>query len=189
MRIDVESRRVLHDGFLHVDEVTFRQELLDGSMSAPITREVLSTSNAVAVLLWNPQTRNLIFVEEYRAAVNSWSLGLAAGNMDHEGEDPRTVAIREAREETGYQVTHLEDIIEYESSQGKMTEKVMVYYGECTERVGEGGGLPEEEEYLRVVELTSEEAFILISDGKIKAASAIIALQWFAVAKAANTWS
>jgi ADP-ribose pyrophosphatase len=104
-----------YDGFFKVDAYHLRQEA-DGR-DFEFTRLNFERGHAAALLLWDPETDEVLCVEEFRIGMlaagmkgeASFSLGPIAGMID-EGETPRQAAIREAREEAGVEISE-EDIM------------------------------------------------------------------------------
>ena len=67
--------------------------------------------------------------------------GLIGDDAGGEGEDAATAAMRELEEETGYQAGHMEDLGEYYSSPGMVTEAFTLFRAYDLTRVGPGGGV------------------------------------------------
>ena len=73
------------------------------------TREVVRHPGAVAVLVLRDSSRGeeVLLVEQYRKAIESFTLEVPAGKLDIKDgrkEDPLECAVREIREETGLEV-------------------------------------------------------------------------------------
>ena len=65
-----------------------------------ITLEYLDKSNAVCFVLFNETKEKVILVKQFRPGPKDYTLEVVAGLIDA-GENPRTAAFRELREETG----------------------------------------------------------------------------------------
>jgi ADP-ribose pyrophosphatase len=104
---------------------------------------------------------DVILVEQYRAALRCDCLELPAGLVgdDAEGEDPKTAAIRELEEETGYRARAMVDLGRYFSSPGMLSEGFTLLRAEGLERVGEGGGVEGEDIVVHRVPLGEVPAF------------------------------
>ena len=93
-------------------------------------------------------TRHVILVSQYRVPLSRFSLEVPAGLVgdDAGGEDESalTAAARELEEETGYRAANLEVLGEFYSSPGMVSECFTLLKATGLERVGEGGGLPDE---------------------------------------------
>ena len=73
------------------------------SRNKGLTRETLGRNlpvNAVAILPVDPVNRRILLTREFRMPVNDYLVAIPAGLVDP-GEDVRTAAARELREETG----------------------------------------------------------------------------------------
>ena len=75
-----------------------------------ITLEYLDKSHAVCFVLFNETKEKVILVKQFRPRPKDYTLEVVAGLIDA-GEDPKTAAFRELREETGYTE---EDITDFE---------------------------------------------------------------------------
>lgn len=106
-------------GFLKIGTVT-RPE--DG-----FNLEVLNKNNAVGIVLFNHNYSKILLTKQFRAGAGETILEIPAGIIE-DGENPLNTAIREVREETGFE--NLDDITflgEYLVSPGYTTEKMFLY--------------------------------------------------------------
>jgi ADP-ribose pyrophosphatase len=170
--------------FLRIDVVRFRHRRFSGEWSAPQTHDVLRRGQAVAIVLYDPDHDNVVLVEQFRlpallAGASPWQIEVAAGLVDA-GETPRTVAIRETREETGLVLAgELIPIQRYLPSPGASDESVVLFCARVDSTAAAGvHGLPEEGENIRVVVKTVAEVEALLDAGKIENGHTLIALYW-----------
>lgn len=86
---------------------------------------------------------HVILVDQYRVPLERRCIELPAGLIgdDHEGEDGALAATRELEEETGYRAGHLENLGEYWSSPGMVSESFTLFRAHDLTRVGDGGGV------------------------------------------------
>lgn len=112
----------------------------------------VAASGAVHILAVTADNE-LLMVEQYRAPVDAHVLELPAGLVgDDEGADgetPEQAAARELIEETGYQPRTVERVCAGPSSPGLVAEITTVVRARELTRVGEGGGIGDEN--IRVV--------------------------------------
>lgn len=183
--VEVLGSEVRHRGFFTVREVRLRHRLFRGGWSRPFTRELFDRGHAVAVLLYDPDRDAVVLVEQFRiGTVNTagphWLLEVVAGIVDTD-ETPEAVAIREAKEEAGRDVTALEWICDYYPSPGGCSETIGLYCGRV-DSAGAGGvhGLADENEDIRVRVLPADAAIAMLDRGALDNAAIIIALHWLA---------
>ena len=99
---------------------------------------------AAVILAFTPEDE-VVLVEQFRVPLGRPCIELPAGligdDAGGEGEDAATAAMRELEEETGYQAGHMEDLGEYYSSPGMVTEAFTLFRAYDLTRVGPGGGV------------------------------------------------
>ena len=98
---------------------------------------------AAVILAIDPED-HVILVEQYRIPLGKRCIELPAGLVgDSEevaGEDAAAAAARELEEETGFRAARMENIGEFYSSPGMVTESFTLLRAHGLTRVGEGGG-------------------------------------------------
>jgi len=147
-------------------------------------REAYDRGNGATVLLYNRSKQTVILVSQFRMPtyLNGNKTGMmietCAGLLD--GDDPETCVIKEAEEESGFRVDHVEKVFEAYMSPGAVTEIIHFYVAEYNDhdKVGEGGGLVSEQEDILVMEVDFNEALNMIATGQIKDAKTIMLLQY-----------
>lgn len=193
--LEIIDKSTVFQGFFRLERYTLRHKLFNGGWSTPMQREVFERGHAVVVLPYNPQTDELVLIEQFRigAAATSaspWLLEAIAG-MVEAGESAEQVAAREAEEEAGLTITELWPMLSYLSSPGGTTERIQLYLGRLTQPVQQGiFGLAEEHEDIKVHLVSLADAIQLLAEQKIDNAATVIALQWLAlnVAKVKRSW-
>lgn len=87
----------------------------------------------------------MVFVEQFRPALGSRTIELVAGLAGDEGEESlEAAARRELFEETGYEAGEFQFLMEGPSSGGISTSRIAFYLARDAVRVGEGGGVADE---------------------------------------------
>ena len=98
-----------------------------------------------AVILAITPDDEVVMVEQFRIPMGKPSIELPAGLIGDddggEGEDAATAANRELEEETGYRAARMEDLGEYYSSPGMVSESFTMFRAYDLTRVSEGGGV------------------------------------------------
>jgi ADP-ribose pyrophosphatase len=89
----------------------------------------------------------VILVEQYRVPIGRFCLEMPAGLIgdETEGEEALESAARELEEETGYVAAQWEDLGEFWSSPGMITESYTLLKATGLSRVGDGGGTSHED--------------------------------------------
>jgi ADP-ribose pyrophosphatase len=182
-RVEVFEKTVCYQGFFRLDCYRLRHRLFNGTWSRPLVREVFERGHAAAVLPYDPVRDQVVLVEQFRigaidAPGDPWLMEIVAGMIDP-GETPEEVVRREAIEESGCVIQEVVPICEYFVSPGGTSERLTLFCGQVdTSRASGIYGAAGEDEDIRVVVLSADDAFAQLQAGKIKAAAPIIALQW-----------
>jgi ADP-ribose pyrophosphatase len=102
-------------------------------------REIVVHPGAVAIV---PVVNgNVMLVEQYRKAIERTTLEIPAGTLE-EGESPKECAERELLEETGYQASQWDKLIEYYPSPGFSSEIIHVFKASGLKKVSDAKELP-----------------------------------------------
>jgi ADP-ribose pyrophosphatase len=179
----IEKREVLYQGVFRMVRLTIRHRLYDGTYSESFTREIVERSSASCVLPYDPEKDRVILIEQFRPGAirdenHPWLIEIPAGIIEKD-EEPNEVAIREADEEAHCHIEALHPICEYYASPGASNEYLYLYCGKVNSTGVDGiHGLAAENEDIRVLNVTTHEAFDLLAKGKIKNGPAIVSLLW-----------
>ncbi|WP_444997292.1 NUDIX domain-containing protein [Aliikangiella sp. IMCC44359] len=186
LKFEVLDKEHLYDGFFKMNRYTLRQQLFQGGWSGEFQREVFERGHAAAVLLYDPDKESVALVEQFRPGAieteeSPWIIELVAG-MIEEGEKPAEVVCRESLEEAGCAIKRLRKICEYLVSPGGATERIWLYIGEMdSTKLPEFGGLDDENEDIRIVNITVNKAFDMLENGQLNNGMTLIALQWLKI--------
>ena len=183
-QVKIKDEKILSDEHFVLKRIDFDIQKKTGKWETQ-KREVFDHGNAVTVLLYNKETRTVILTEQFRIAtyVNGNPDGMLietpAGLLEKD-EAPEKGMLREIEEETGYAVPELQKVYEAYTSAGSLAELVHFYVAPYSkeQKVAKGGGLEEEGEELKVMELPFDEALQMIENGKIRDAKTIMLLQY-----------
>ena len=104
----------------------------------------------------------VILVEQYRVPIGGMCLELPAGLIgdEQEGEEIETAAIRELEEETGYRAERMVPLGKFHASPGMSSEGFTLVRAEGLTKVGEGGGVENEEIIVHRVPMAEVEDFV-----------------------------
>ena len=179
----LDKHQVLFSKYFRLEEYSLSHELFEGGYSDIFTREIFERGSVVALLPYDPERRQVVLIEQFRAGAigdenTPWLFECVAGVIEA-GESEEQVAIRESREEAGCDILQLHQISRYYVSPGGTTELCTLYCG-IIDSSGIGGihGLDEENEDIRVEVVDADLAYAMVRDGRIKSSATIIALQW-----------
>lgn len=142
--------------FFAVEEhhLTFRR--FDGVQSPVVKRAVFVASDAAILLPYDPVRDRVLLIEQFRAGpyargdLAPWPLEPVAGRVDP-GETPEEAAHREAGEEAGLVLRHLERVSSSYPSPGSTSEFFHIFVGLCDlpDRRDDLGGVATEDEDIR----------------------------------------
>lgn len=146
-----------------------------------IEREIVEHPTGAAVLPFDPDRRVATLITEARPPVlyvgEERMLEVIAGMV--EDGDPADTARREAMEEGGLSLHDLHHVARVWATPATSTERVDYYLAEYRgqDRVGPGGGLPEEEEHVRVKEVPLSELWAMAETGRLRDAKTLTLVQ------------
>jgi ADP-ribose diphosphatase len=158
------SKETVYDGKLF--KVVREQVRLANGNVRP--REIVVHPGAVALVPVDEEDR-ILLVRQYRRAADRVLLEIPAGTREPD-EDAETCALRELREETGYQAAHIERLAGFYSAPGFCTEWLECYMlTDLSEAIGEA----DDDENIELERLTADEAIGAITRGDICDAKSI----------------
>ncbi len=110
-----------------------------------------------AVILAIDDEDHVILVDQFRVPLDRRCIELPAGLIgdDHEGEEDAAAAARELEEETGYRAGRMENLGEFHSSPGMVSESFSLFRAHDLVRAGDGGGVGGEDIKVLRVPLSS----------------------------------
>lgn len=167
----VRGIRVLRRETLHQGKIIrlIREVLMANGRT--MVRDTIKHPGAVVVVPLLDDGR-IVFVRQYRRAVERWLLELPAGTLDHR-ELPHRCAKRELEEETGWTATRFRRIAQYYAAPGFVSEQMTMFLATGLSRVPTH---PEPDELVRPVILSLRGALAKIQSGAICDAKTIIGL-------------
>jgi nudix-type nucleoside diphosphatase (YffH/AdpP family) len=181
-QVKIKNEEVIFDEHTTLKRIDFDIQKKNGEWETQ-RREVFHHGDAATALLYNAEEKTVIFTRQFRIAtyVNGNTTGMLvetpAGLLE-EGEAPEKTMIREIKEETGYEVDTVQKVYEAYSSAGAFTELIHFYVAPYRkdQKVAKGGGLEEEGEEIKVMEIPFEQALQMMEKGEIKDAKTILLL-------------
>ena len=124
-------------------------------------REIIEQKNASAVLAF--ERTKVILVKQHRFP-HGYVLEIPAGTLN-KNESPRSCAIRELIEETGYKPKKLKHLIDYYPNVGYNTQFIHCYVAREIEKISEIK--LESDEFFTIVKIDFKKLLDMIVSGKI----------------------
>jgi nudix-type nucleoside diphosphatase (YffH/AdpP family) len=190
-RIRVKSSTVLSKGWAALTRTVFDYRRRDGAWEEQV-REVYDRGHGAAVLPYDSVRGTVLLVRQFRfpAYLDKHPeplLEACAGLLD--ADDAETCARRESEEELGYRLRDLRLVFTPFMSPGSVTERLACFTARYSrsDRISGGGGHAEEGEDIEVVEMTLDDAFGAIGDGRIIDAKTIMLIQHLAIERVSGT--
>lgn len=179
--VRIVRKEVLSDNWYILTKVTFEYTRKDGTLETQV-REVYDRGNGSAILLYNRQKKTVIVTQQFRLPTylngneSGMMIEVCAGLLDE--DNPEECIRRETEEETGYKVRDVTKVMQVYTSPGSVTEILHLFTAEYSSdmKVSEGGGI--EQENIEVIEIPFDDAYAMISEGKINDAKTILLLQY-----------
>lgn len=164
-----------------VEEADLSHEQFDGRMGPDITRVNFERGDGIGVLLYDPDARAVVLVEQFRFPVyrrdasNGWLTEIVAGMKDDDGP---SVARKEVLEETGYELRgDPEWLSSFYLSPGGTSERMELYLAHVRKSgLSTHGGAEHEGEDIRVHTVPLDDAIKQVESGEILDAKTIVAL-------------
>ena len=135
-------------------------------------REIVEHKSASAIVAIT-EKNELLLVKQYRKAVEDFLYEIPAGILNI-AEEPIECALRELREETGFEAKKIEKIYEFYTSPGFSNEKVYLFKAEELTFISTNF---DEDECVETFAVTREEAKKMIETGRIMDSKTLIGMQ------------
>lgn len=181
--VKITQTQVLSDNWYTLHKVTYEYQTRSGEVKTHM-REAYDRGNGAVILLYNSISKKVILTRQFRLPtfINGNESGMmieaCAGLLDK--DNPEDCIRKETEEETGYKIDKVTKVFESYMSPGSVTEILYFFIAEYTNdmKISEGGGLPEEQEDIEVLELDFDKAVEMMYAGEIKDAKTIMLLQY-----------
>jgi GDP-mannose pyrophosphatase NudK len=181
-QVKINGEEILYKQKTVLKKISFSIQQANGEWQDQ-EREVFDHGDAVTALLYNREKGTVLLTKQFRIAtyLNGNKDGLlleACAGLLEEGETPEETVIREIAEETGYEVQSVDKLFEAYSSPGAYKERVHYFTAAITDsqKKSEGGGLAEEGEDVKLVEVPFAQALQMVTNGEIRDVKTIVLL-------------
>jgi len=125
-------------------------------------REIVEHKNASAIVAIN-EKNEILLVRQYRKAVEDFIYEIPAGLINI-AEEPEECALRELKEETGYEAEKISLICEFYSSPGFTNEKIYLFKAQ---ELTFSSTKFDEDEFIETISVNKEEAKKMMDTGRI----------------------
>ena len=183
-KFKILGKKIIHDGFFKMKEITLKYQKYDGKWSNEIKRELFGGAQVSAVLPYDPDNKKIVLIQQFRPGTISrksynYLDEIVAGIID-KGETPEETAVRECFEETGCKAKNLRPIQGYFPAPGSSESFYHLFLGEVVAPNKEIiKGLESENEDILVKSYSFEEVKRKTENNEILNGLTLIALQWF----------
>ena len=182
--VKIQSREYLFRGFIQVEKVSLQHRLFNQSEYTPILqRELIHRPEAAGVLIYDDAQQKFALIEQFRVGAmddsdSAWQLEIIAGVLDGD-ESPESCIRRESVEESGCEIDELEHLFSFYPSAGACSELFHLYSAQA-HLPEQGGvfGMPDEGENIQLHLIDYSEVTHLLTNGRLRNAPVIMALQW-----------
>lgn len=179
-KIEVIKNKILSENWFVLRNFTYDLTANDGS-TIRHKREVYDRGNGATILLYNREKNSVVLTRQFRIAtfINGNETGMlietCAGLLDD--DSPEDCIRKEAIEETGYEVGHVEKLYEMYMSPGGVTELIHFFAAEYNDalRANAGGGVDDED--IDVMEIPFPKAWAMVKEGRIKDGKTVMLFQ------------
>lgn len=189
-RLDVRiaHQETVYHGFYQVLKLKLQHRLFKGGWSKELQRELVVRLPAVAVLMYDAKTDQVVLIEQFRVGGMAhengpWQLEMVAGMIDTQ-ETSEQVAVRECKEESGAVIAQrdLELVCKYLVTPGGSNESLAIYCAPVdASQIAGIHGLPTEGEDIKVQVINRPDLWHMLEQGKLTNAATIIATQWLQI--------
>ena len=170
-KFSVEGSRVMHVGKMVTTEI-LSVRTPDGDL---VERQVVRHPGAVGVVAIHEGC--VVFVEQYRAALDDTLIEIPAGKTDIPGERLETAARRELIEEVGLDPKSLVLLGDFVTAAGFCDEVLTIFASnDCVDVGRQVDGV--EEEYSEIVRVPLAEIDDWLVGGRLRDAKSLIGLFW-----------
>lgn len=187
-QFSILNKETPYNGFFRLEKYRLKHSLFAGGWSEELSRELFVRGNCVGVLLYDPNTDEIVLIEQFRVGAlfrpeRAWLMEIVAGAIE-EDETAAEVAYREALEEAGCEIEELLEISEFYTTPGGSSERLTLFIGKVDSRKAGGiHGLADEHEDIFVRTVAFADAYKMLETREIESAIPIIAIQWLALNK------
>ncbi len=167
-----EFKRLSRDLVAHGAILDYYQDTIRVPNGNVVKWDFIKHNGAAAVLAVDGEGR-LVMVSQYRNALERYTLEIPAGGLLTPQEPTRDAAIRELKEETGYEADSVELLLTIRTTVAFCNEKIDIY---LARGLTAGSQHLDEDEYVQVKAYTVQELTERIYAGEIQDSKTVAAI-------------
>lgn len=167
--ITVRSEKIFEGKFINL-----RVDTVELGNQKYAKREIVEHKKASAILAIN-ENNEILLVRQYRKAIEDFIYEIPAGIVNI-AEEPELCALRELREETGYEAKKISSICEFYSSPGFTNEKIYLYKAEELTFISTKF---DEDECIETISVNKEQAKKMIETGRILDSKTLVGILYW----------
>ncbi len=167
-----EFKRLSRDLVAHGAILDYYQDTIRVPNGNVVKWDFIKHNGAAAVLAVDGEGR-LVMVSQYRNALERYTLEIPAGGLLTPQEPTRDAAIRELKEETGYEADSVELLLTIRTTVAFCNEKIDIY---LARGLTAGSQHLDEDEYVQVKTYTVQELTERIYAGEIQDSKTVAAI-------------
>ncbi|MGI4729036.1 MAG: NUDIX domain-containing protein [Janthinobacterium lividum] len=183
--IKIIDRKTLGQSKYKLENVTYEMQGNDGK-TVQKQCEIYHRPSGAAILLYDPERKKLLLTRQLRLPTyfngnESGDLIEVCAGLTDEGETVEEGALREVKEELGYQLKTVQKIGQIYLSPGADIEISHLFIGKYHPdmKVGNGGGMEDEAENITILELDYANVLQQLKQGDLQDAKTLVLLQHF----------
>ena len=159
------SSRLLHEG----RSFSFKTDQVELPNGRTTTRDIVDHPGAVAIVPLLDDSK-IVLIRQFRYAAGKELLEIPAGTLE-KGEKPDDCAVRELKEETGYEANSMRRLLSCYMAPGYSNEVIHLYVATGLKK---GEKEMEEDEEIAVEAVGFDEALRMIEENNIEDAKTIV---------------
>lgn len=165
----VEEKTISSDRIYTGKVISLRVDTVETLNQGYKKREIVEHGGAVGIVAITDDNK-IVLVKQFRKAIEKEIIEIPAGKLEI-GENPKDCAIRELKEETGYEAQNIKLIHKFFTSAGFSNQKIFIY---LATGLTAGENNLDEGEYLDISEVDFEEAYNMVLRNEIEDAKTSI---------------
>lgn len=151
--------------------IDYYHDIMEIPNGKTATWDFIDHKGAAAVVAVKPDGK-LVMVRQYRNALERDTIEIPAGGLNP-GESMKEAAIRELKEETGFETDEVEFLLSIRTTVAFCNERIDIF---LAKNLTPGEQNPDEDEYVEIEEYTLEELVEMINRGVIQDSKTVSAI-------------